>query len=177
MKKTTFIILGMALSFCLGFFLKAMMNEPSENKTDDKQPMITITSEVKMVTGIGGIFFKSEDPDKLKEWYKTHLGFETNQYGYRFEFLSNTEPTQQMGIQWSPFGETNQYFAPSSKAFMINYSVQDLNKLVDQLKKQGIQLLDSIQTYEYGKFVHLMDIEGNKIELYEPNYNYNPESK
>ncbi len=89
----------MALSFCLGFFLKSTLNESSEHEMNKKQPMNT--PEIKMVTGIGGIFFKSKEPEKLKEWYKTHLGFNTNQFGCRFEFQTNTEPSQQMGIQWT----------------------------------------------------------------------------
>lgn len=69
---------------------------------------------------------------------------------------------------WSPFKETTQYFEPSGKDFMINYHVADIEALVEELKKEGITILDEIATYEYGKFVHIMDPEGNKIELFEP---------
>ncbi|NOX48867.1 MAG: VOC family protein [Chlorobi bacterium] len=126
--------------------------------------------DVKKVSGIGGIFFKCKDPEKLKEWYKTHLGFNTNQYGTRFEWVECPDINE--GIQWSPFPETANYFAPSNKEFMINYRVDNLDYLVAQLKKGGVEFVDSTETYEYGKFVHIMDIEGNKIELYEPNYDF-----
>jgi len=168
MTKTILIILAIALSFCFGFFFKTIFTKQSDN--DIKQ--LDNNTKIEKVTGIGGIFFKSKDPEKLKEWYKTHLGFNTDQYGARFEWQEVADSTRKASIQWSPFSKTEDYFAPSTKEFMINYRVEDLVKLVEQLKKEGIKLIDTIATYEYGKFVHLMDIEGNKIELYEPNYEY-----
>jgi len=127
---------------------------------------------MKRVTGVAGIFFKCKDPDKIKEWYKTHLGFDTDQYGARFEWQEGADPTKKGSLQWSPFSETENYFAPSTKDFMINYRVENLVALVEQLRKEGVTIVDRIETYEYGKFVHIMDIEGNKIELYEPNYEH-----
>ena len=123
---------------------------------------------MKKVTGIGGIFFKCKDPNKIKEWYKTHLGFDTDQYGTNFEWQESADPTKKGSTQWSPFFETENYFDPSTKDFMINYRVENLIDLVEQLQKEGVTILDKIETYEYGKFVHIMDIEGNKIELWEP---------
>ncbi|MCL4856475.1 MAG: VOC family protein, partial [Flavobacteriales bacterium] len=70
---------------------------------------------------------------------------------------------------WSPFKETTKYFEPSTKDFMINYRVADLVGLVEQLKQDGVTICDTIEVVSYGKFVHIMDIEGNKIELWEPN--------
>ncbi len=70
--------------------------------------------------------------------------------------------------QWSPFSAKTDYFAPSEKDFMINYRVEDLESLVVELKENGVEILDEIETYDYGKFVHILDIEGNKIELWEP---------
>ena len=168
MKKTAIIVLGLALSFGLGFFFgNRFADKPNEkNKTEQQEK----SPESIKVTGIGGIFFKCRDPNKLKEWYKTHLGFNTNPFGSRFEWTEC--PGKKEGIQWSPFLETNNYFAPSAKEFMINYKVGNLGKLVKQLKKEGVEFTDSVETYEYGKFVHIMDIEGNKIELYEPNYDF-----
>jgi predicted enzyme related to lactoylglutathione lyase len=78
-------------------------------------------------------------------------------------------PTRKGFTQWSPFSETTEYFAPSTKDFMINYRVENLEALVEQLKKEGVTIADNIETYEYGKFVHIVDVEGNKIELWEPN--------
>jgi predicted enzyme related to lactoylglutathione lyase len=123
---------------------------------------------MKKVTGIGGIFFKCNDPDKMKEWYKTHLGLDTNEYGATFEWKEASDSTKNGSTQWSPFPETTKYFEPSTKDFMINYRVADLEALVEELKKEGVTIVDTIETYEYGKFVHIIDMEGNKIQLWEP---------
>jgi len=121
------------------------------------------------VTGIGGVFFKCKDPKALKEWYKTHLGFDTDQYGTNFEWRQGADPTKYGFTQWSPFSEKTTYFAPSTREFMINYRVENLEELVAQLRKEGVTITDSLETYDYGKFIHILDVEGNKIELWEPN--------
>ena len=123
---------------------------------------------MKKVTGIGGIFFKCKDPNKMKDWYKTHLGLDTDQYGTTFEWRQVADTTRKGFTQWSPFSETTKYFEPSEKDFMINYRVENLEALVDQLKNEGVTITDEIETFEYGKFVHIIDVEGNKIELWEP---------
>jgi predicted enzyme related to lactoylglutathione lyase len=125
---------------------------------------------MKRVTGIGGIFFKCKDPEKIKEWYKTHLGFDTTQYGVKFDWEAGADPAKKGYTLWTPFSDKTKYFEPSSRDFMINYRVEDLEALVGELKKEGVTVLDEIATYEeYGKFVHILDLEGNKIELWEPN--------
>ncbi len=123
---------------------------------------------MKKVTGIGGIFFKCKDPKALNEWYKTHLGFNTSQYGTSFEWRENEDSTKKGITQWTPFAESTQYFAPSTKDFMINYRVENLEALVAELRKENVTILDSIETYDYGKFIHILDGEGNKIQLWEP---------
>ncbi|MEN2402920.1 VOC family protein [Flavobacterium sp. MC2016-06] len=123
---------------------------------------------MKKVTGIGGIFFKCNDPGKMKDWYKTHLGLDTNDYGATFEWKEASDSTKNGSTQWSPFPETTKYFEPSAKDFMINYRVADLEALVEELKKEGVTIVDTIETYDYGKFVHILDAEGNKIQLWEP---------
>ena len=123
---------------------------------------------MKKVTGIGGIFFKCNDPDKMKEWYKAHLGLDTNEYGATFEWKEASDSTKNGSTQWSPFPETTKYFEPSAKDFMVNYRVADLEALVEELKKEGVTIVDEIETYDYGKFVHIIDMEGNKIQLWEP---------
>lgn len=67
-----------------------------------------------------------------------------------------------------PFAESSKYFEPSTKEFMINYRVENLEALIEKLKTQGVSFTDEMETYDYGKFIHLMDEEGNKIELWEP---------
>ncbi len=158
MKKTTLIIVAFTLTFALGFAFNSIIS-----KNSNSQPAI------KKVTGIGGIFFKCKDPKKMREWYKTNLGINTNQYGAVFEWRQGADTTQKGFTQWSPFTDKTRYFEPSTKDFMINYRVDNIEGLVDQFKKEGVEIVDTIERVEYGKFVHIMDIEGNKIELWEPN--------
>lgn len=122
----------------------------------------------KRVTGIGGIFFKTKNPSQTKDWYSKHLGFNTDQYGTCFEWRQADDGTKKGFSQWSPFDDSTTYFQPSEKEFMINYRVEDLEWLVGKLKKEGVNILDEIETYDYGKFVHILDPDGNKIELWEP---------
>jgi len=114
---------------------------------------------MKKVTGIGGIFFKCKDPNAINEWYKKHLGFDTTQYGTSFEWLQVDDNTKKGLTQWNPFKETTKYFEPSTKDFMINYRVDNLEALVEELRKENVTIVDKIETYEYGKFVHILDME------------------
>lgn len=120
------------------------------------------------VTGIGGIFFKSKNVQETKDWYAKNLGLSIDKYGSPFEFRNANNPDEINYLEWSPFNETTEYFKPSEKQFMINYRVQNLKGLVNNLRKNGVKILDTIEEYDYGKFVHIMDAEGNKIELWEP---------
>jgi len=122
---------------------------------------------MKKVTGIGGIFFKCKDPNAINEWYKTHLGFDTTPYGTSFNRLEKDADKE--GItQWNPFPEDTTYFGPSDKDYMINYRVDNLESLFKELKSQGVVILDKIESYDYGKFLHILDPEGNKIQLWQP---------
>lgn len=122
----------------------------------------------KKVTGIGGIFFKSKDPSYMRDWYQQHLGLNTDQYGTSFEWRQ--ADSEQKGFTvWSPFEQNTPYFQPSEREFMINFRVEDLEGLLEELKAAGVQQVGEMQVYEYGKFAHVMDPEGNKLELWEPN--------
>lgn len=122
----------------------------------------------KKVTGIGGIFFKAKDPENMKNWYNRNLGLVTNEYGSLFEFRQSDNSENKGYLQWSPFSQNTKYFDPSEKDFMINYRVGNIEKLVEELKQNGVTVLNDIETFEYGKFVHILDPEQNKIELWEP---------
>jgi len=126
------------------------------------------TSDNPGVTGVGGVFFKAKDPKKIKEWYHKHLGLKTDEHGAKFEFRSIDDPDVKGILQWSPFSADTKYFEPSDKDFMINFRVRDIEKLVKKLKAAGVPVVDSIAIYSYGKFVHILDPENNKIELWEP---------
>jgi predicted enzyme related to lactoylglutathione lyase len=158
MKKTTLIVLAIVTSFCFGFAFNNILTRPS-----------IAQAKMKKVTGIGGIFFKCKDPGKMRTWYQTHLGLNTNQYGAVFEWRQGVDSTKKGFTQWSPFAEKTKYFEPSERDFMINYRVENLKSLIDELKKDGVTIADTIESVSYGKFVHIMDIEGNKVELWEPN--------
>src|SRR5580658_36566 len=155
MKRTTLTLILIAASFLLGFSFKTIISN-KKNKKMEK------------VTGIGGIFFKSKDPKAVNEWYKTHLGFNTTPYGTSFEWRDIDDSTKKGLTQWNPFKETTKYFEPSTKDFMINYRVENIEALVEQLKNEGVTIVDKIEDSDYGKFVHILDIEGNKIQLWEP---------
>lgn len=120
------------------------------------------------VMGIGGIFFFSDNPEKTRAWYAKNLGFEVNEWGSSFEFRNAKRPQEINYLQWSPFKSGSAYFEPSKKEFMINYRVQNIEGLVEKLKANGVTIVDAIETFDYGKFVHIMDADGNKIELWEP---------
>jgi len=140
--------------------------EDPKDQTHQSTPPADTTPKV---TGIGGIFFYSDNPKEAKEWYTKNLGIEINDWGSSsFESRNINKPDEINSLQWKPFKKGDAYFSPSQKDFMINYTVQNLEALVIQLKENGVTVLDSIETYDFGKFVHIMDSEGNKIELWEP---------
>lgn len=123
----------------------------------------------KRVTGIGGIFFKSKDPAAMRTWYGKHLGFVFTEWGgSQFDWRSADGSGEKGYTLWTPFKENTKYFQPSDKPFMINYRVANLTWLLEELKKEGIEPVGKLQDEPYGKFAHIMDPEGNKIELWEP---------
>lgn len=145
-------------------------NDLEKNKTNSPEK----TNEVKedstpKVTGIGGIFFRSEDPEKTKEWYGKNLGLVIDDYGSAFEFRNANQPEEINYLRWAPFEEGTDYLKPSEKDYMINYRVQNIEGMVDKLRENGVTIVDTIQEFGYGKFVHIMDADGNKVELWEPN--------
>jgi predicted enzyme related to lactoylglutathione lyase len=120
----------------------------------------------KRVIGIGGFFFKSKDPKKIRDWYRDRLGLNTDDYGCTFWWKD--EEGGKCSTQWSPFKEDTNYFNPSKKEFMMNFRVNDLEGLMEVLKKEGVTIVGEIEKYDYGKFGWILDPEGNKIELWEP---------
>src|SRR5256885_16203037 len=125
---------------------------------------------MKRVTGLGGVFFKTSDPKKIKEWYKTHLDLPMNEYGCTFEWIdpNNKEAKAPAVTAWNPFKEDSTYFHPSEKPFMFNYRVENLVELLKVLKQEGVTVVGEMVDDPYGKFGWIMDPDGNKIELWEP---------
>ena len=122
-------------------------------------------SKVGRVTGIGGVFFKTNDPASLKAWYSENLGFKTNQYGTLFEVGTPEGNKEKAYMQWSAFSAKSNYF---EGPLMMNYRVDSLEALLDKLRANKVEIVDSVEVYDYGKFVHIRDLEGNKIQLWEP---------
>ena len=120
------------------------------------------------ITGIGGVFFKCKDPNGVKDWYANHFGMTTDQYGALFESRISDQADQKTYLQWSPFASDTKYFDPSTNDYMINYRVENMVELVEELKSNGVEILDEIEEYEYGKSVHVLGPENQKIELWEP---------
>jgi predicted enzyme related to lactoylglutathione lyase len=122
---------------------------------------------MKRVTGIGGIFFKSHDPEALKQWYVRHLGFPLNEDG-GVTFSWEMDHRKKGATVWAPFPRQTDYFNPSEAPFMINYRVENLDALLAQLRKEGVTVEERVEFYDYGRFGWIMDPEGNRIELWEP---------
>jgi predicted enzyme related to lactoylglutathione lyase len=121
------------------------------------------------VTGIGGIFFKAKDPDGLREWYRAHLGLAIEPWGgvaFRWQTPERPEPD---GVTvWSIFGADTKYLDPSPAPFMINYRVENLDRVLAELRAEGCEVDDKVEASELGKFGWVMDPERNRIELWEP---------
>jgi predicted enzyme related to lactoylglutathione lyase len=165
MRKSIFLLLSLllAISAC-----KPGTGSQTAEKSPEHQPDSLVRDTVPRVTGIGGVFFVTDDPKELEEWYGKNLGMTIGDYGSTFEFRNAHRPEEINYLQWSLFKKNTKYFNPSKKEFMINYRVNNLGGLLRKLKENGVVILDSVETYDYGKFIHIMDSDGNKIELWEP---------
>jgi catechol 2,3-dioxygenase-like lactoylglutathione lyase family enzyme len=124
---------------------------------------------MKRVTGIGGIFIKSPDPARLRDWYQKHLGIPVEAWGgTAFQWAGPENPDGRGATVWNVFEASSNYFNPSPAPFMVNYRVADLRALVAALRAEGCQVDDKVDESEYGKFGWVVDPDGNKIELWEP---------
>lgn len=158
------------ISFLAFLILSCGISDKISNSINtNNQKEINMDDTTPKVTGVGGIFFYSDNLKESKEWYTKNLGIEINDWGSSsFESRNINKPDEINSLQWKPFKKGDEYFSPSKKDFMINYTVQNIEGLVNKLKENGVTILDSISSYDYGKFVHIIDAEGNKIELWEP---------
>jgi predicted enzyme related to lactoylglutathione lyase len=129
----------------------------------------TWESEMRRVTGIGGIFFKAKDPKALSAWYKNHLGIDVQDWGgAAFNWTDAAGNPANGTTAWSIGAADGNQFAPSNSAFMVNYRVEDLGALLHALREEGCTVLEKTDDSEYGKFGWVMDPEGNKVELWQP---------
>lgn len=124
---------------------------------------------MKRVTGIGGVFIKSRDPEALRTWYKTHLGVDIQDWGgATFQWDDEAQPNKDGATVWSVFKQSSKYFEPSQSDFMINYRVDKLKPLLEVLRAEGCHVMDETEESEFGNFGWVMDPDGNKVELWEP---------
>jgi len=124
---------------------------------------------MKRVTGLGGIFFKARDAEKLRDWYAKHLGLPVEPWGgFQFHWRQDEAPDRRGHTVWSVFKGDSSYFAPSEKPFMINYRVENLDAVLEALRSEGVAVDPKVDESEYGRFGWVMDPEGNRIELWEP---------
>jgi predicted enzyme related to lactoylglutathione lyase len=120
---------------------------------------------MKRVTGLGGPFIKAADPKGLAAWYEKHLGIAFG--GGTYAVLKPEENAAGYNIV-SFFKADSDYFAPSEKAVMVNFMVDDLFALLEVLKEEGVTIVGDPVDEEYGKFGWILDPEGNKVELWQP---------
>ena len=130
---------------------------------------------MKRVTGIGGIFFKSENPQQLYEWYEKHLGIQRDPnagsalFQWReLQAADGTQPGPEGLTTWSIFPHTTKYFGDSKAGFMFNYRVDNLDTLLEDLKNSGVTIDPHRENADYGRFAWITDPDGNRIELWEP---------
>ncbi len=130
---------------------------------------------MKRVTGIGGVFFKSERSEQLYEWYEKHLGIRRDPHGQGASFewrelqaADGSEPGPKALTAWAIFPHTTKYFGPGPAPFMVNYRVDDLDALLAELKSAGVAIDPRREDSDYGRFAWITDPDGNRIELWEP---------
>lgn len=129
----------------------------------------SLNSIMKKVTGVGGVFIKAKDPKALAAWYDKHLGTSFGENFYiNFKWVDESDQAIPGNTVFSFFKQDSKYFDPSNSPFMINFRVNDLEALIEELKKAGVEMAGEIIKEDYGKFGWIMDPEGNKIELWEP---------
>jgi len=121
------------------------------------------------VKGIGGVFFKAQEPQTLQAWYVQHLGLDPESTGYvSLEWRDKDDPSRVGSTVWAPFPQDTEYFNPGQASWMINYRVDDLDAMLAQLRAAGVQVDDRVEEMEFGRFGWATDPEGNRFELWQP---------
>ena len=120
------------------------------------------------VTGLGGVFFKSDNPEKLYQWYEKNLGIPREPHGQGATFRWKEADGSDAATAWAVFPKDTQYFDPSRAPFMLNYRVDDLDGLLKVLEAAGVQIDPKREDCDFGRFAWIIDPDGNRIELWEP---------
>lgn len=159
MPRPLTTVLAAALLFACSKPNMAQNQTPASTNTETKSRG--------RVVGIGGIFFKTADQAKTREWYAKHLGLAGKGGEVMLPWREHDDPQNEHVTVWSTFPSNTNYFAPS-QAFMINYIVDDLDAMLERLQKDGVKVDPERMNEAYGRFAWIYDPDGNKIELWEP---------
>jgi catechol 2,3-dioxygenase-like lactoylglutathione lyase family enzyme len=139
---------------------------PSPQPEKSKPPVKT--EQRGRILGIGGIFFKSANRDQMREWYSKHLGLGAKGAEAMLPWREHDDPQKEHVTVWSVFPDSTKYFDPGHAPFMINYIVDDMDALLDRLKQEGVKIDPKRMDESYGRFAWIYDLDGNKIELWQP---------
>jgi catechol 2,3-dioxygenase-like lactoylglutathione lyase family enzyme len=145
------------------------MKSPQPEKSKPPVKMgETKTEQRGRILGIGGVFFKSANRDQMREWYSKHLGLADKGQGVMLPWREHDDPQKEHVTVWTVFPASTKYFDPSPAPFMINYIVDDMDALLDRLKQEGVKIDPKRMDESYGRFAWIYDLDGNKIELWQP---------
>lgn len=135
-------------------------------QADDSKPPVK-TEQRGRILGIGGVFFKSANRDQTREWYSKHLGLADKGQGAMLPWREHDDPQKEHVTVWTVFSSSTDYI-PSTQPFMFNYIVDDMDALLGRLKQEGVKIDDKRMDESYGRFAWIYDLDGNKIELWQP---------
>ena len=166
-KKLRNLVASVIGAFTVGAFVGAYFPTTSAQTTDDLE---------RFVTGIGGVFFRADDPESTRTWYREHLGIVGEGPGVSYYWREQDNPERVGFTVWSVFPRDTEYFGGSSQEFMVNYRVRDLDLLLERLRNAGIEQVKELEEYPYGRFAWVEDIDGNRVELWEPVYDSSGEN-
>src|SRR5690348_15119215 len=134
-----------------------------------EKPKLTVKTDQRgRVIGIGGVFFKSANRDQMREWYSKHLGLADKGQGATLPWREHDDPQKEHVTSWTIFPNSSKYFDPSPAPFMVDYIVDDLDALLDRLKEEGVKIDPKRMNASFGRFAWIYDLDGNKIELWQP---------
>jgi catechol 2,3-dioxygenase-like lactoylglutathione lyase family enzyme len=141
--------------------------EVKSPEPDKSKPTLSMPQRGRIL-GIGGVFFKSANRDQTREWYSKHLGLADKGQGAMLPWREHDDPQKEHVTVWTVFSASTDYFDPSPAPFMVNYIVDDLDALLDRLKLEGVKIDANRMNESYGSFAWIYDLDGNKIELWQP---------
>lgn len=124
------------------------------------------------VTGLGGVFFRSKNPKRLANWYRQHLGLDVTTEGgqtfWPFQWKQRRGAKRNGVTIWAPFPARSRYFGSQRQPIMMNYIVEDLDRVLRALRSERVEIIGGVEKSEYGRFAWIRDGEGHRVELWEP---------